>query len=278
MLRPIGLDLLRAFEVADLTRQETKLTKTVATLIQERALVPVSPRIEGYLVEAASERGRKPFDIGAVEIAYDYGRVKDAVVSVLDNIFNNIAEALNHFDCDVVFLSGRPSRLPATVDLLVNKLAVAPDRVLALHEYRVGAWYPFKTKDNVRISDPKTSTVVGGMLCALAERNIMNFAIETNRLTMKSTARYIGQLENDGVLPEENVMFAGNGGALQETEQEIRYDTLMRIGFRQLPFKRWTASPLYKLSLPAGERATRPISVTLQAWLVRGRRRLRGDQ
>ena len=102
------------------------------------------------------------------------------------------------------------------------------------------------------------------MLCALAERNIMNLAIDTNRLTMKSTAKYIGQLENDGVLPEENVDIAGNGTALKETEKDIRYDTLMRIGFRQLPFKRWTASPLYKLSLPAGERATRPIAVTLR--------------
>lgn len=173
ILRPIGLDLLQAFEVADLARQETTITKTIATLVAEKDIAVASPRIEGYLSEEAMAAGQKQFDIGAVEIIYDYARIKDAVTAVLDSIFSNAAEALNHFDCDVVLLSGRPSRLPATVDLLVNKLAVAPDRVLPLHEYRIGAWYPFKTKDNVRISDPKTATVVGGLLCALAERNII---------------------------------------------------------------------------------------------------------
>jgi hypothetical protein len=264
VLRPIGLDLLRTFEVADLAQQETNTTKTDATLRSEKDLIRSSARIEGYLSEEASRRGGKPFDIGAVEIIYDYAVVKDAIVSVLDNIFNNIAEALNHFDCDVVLLSGRPSRLPATVDLLVNKLAIAPDRVLPLHEYRVGAWYPFKTKDNVRISDPKTATVVGGMLCALAERNIMNLTIDTGRLTLKSTARYIGQLENDGTLPDENMLFGGASAQPVEAEKDVRYDAPMRIGFRQLPFKRWTASPLYKLSLPSGERARPPVTVTLR--------------
>ena len=264
ILRPIGLDLLQAFEVADLTRQETKLTKTIATLVAEKGIPVASPRIEGYVSEDATAASQKAFDIRAVEIVYDYARVKDAVISVLDSIFSNAAEALNHFDCDVVLLSGRPSRLPATVDLLVNKLAVAPDRVMPLHEYRIGAWYPFKTKDNVRISDPKTATVVGGLLCALAERNIMNLTIDTTRLSMKSTARFIGQLENDGTLPDENVLFVGNGANLKEAEKEVRYDTLMRIGFRQLPFKRWTANPLYKLSLPAGARAQSPVTVTLR--------------
>lgn len=264
VLRPIGLELLRAFEVADLTRQETKVSKTVGKMLADGDIGPASPRIEAYLVEEATALGQKPFDIKSVEIVYDYARVESAVVSVLDNIFNNIAEALNHFDCDVVLMSGRPSRLPATVDLLVNKLSTPPDRILPLHDYRVGAWYPFKTKDNVRIADPKTATVVGGVLCALAERNIMNLAIDTKRLTLKSTAKYIGQLEIDGTLPDENILFVSNGGVLAATEADVSYDAPMRIGFRQLPFKRWTASPLYKLTLPSGGRAQLPATVTLR--------------
>jgi hypothetical protein len=146
----------------------------------------------------------------------------------------------------------------------VNKLAVAPDRILPLHEYRVGPWYPFKTKGNARISDPKTATVVGGMLCALAERQIMNLTIHSDRLTMKSTAKFIGQLEGDGRLPAENIWFAPENAGGDDAGVELRYDAPMRIGFRQLPFSRWNANPLYKLSLPPGQRARTPISVVLQ--------------
>src|SRR5208337_2582256 len=51
ILRPIGLDLLNAFEVADLARQETTITKTIATLVSEKDIPVASPRIEGYLSE-----------------------------------------------------------------------------------------------------------------------------------------------------------------------------------------------------------------------------------
>jgi hypothetical protein len=259
VLRPIAIELLRSFEATDITAQETTITKTIGMMIAEGSVSPISLRVQEYL--SASSPGFGLHDVG---IDHDYRKISEAVSRVLDNIFDNISEVLNHFDCDVVLLAGRPSRLPATVDLLVNKLAVPPDRVLPLHEYRVGAWYPFKTRDNVRISDPKTATVVGGMLCALAERKIMNLTIFTDRLTLKSTARYIGQLNGDGSLPQENVLFSLGNEPATEVDAEIRYDAPMRLGFRQLPFKRWTANPLYKLSLPAGQPARLPITVTLQ--------------
>lgn len=264
VLCPIGIELLRAFEASNVNDQEATVAKSISTLISEGFLKPISPRIESYVCDAATALGGSRVSLGDVEIEYDYARISDAVRSVMDEIFSNIAEVLNHFDCDIVLLAGRPSRLPAITDLLVNKLAVSPDRVLPLHEYRVGPWYPFKTKDNVRISDPKTATVVGGMLCALAERQIMNLTIHSERLTMRSTAKYIGQLEGDGRLPAENVWFSPDNSDAGGEGFEIRYDAPMRVGFRQLPFKRWTASPLYKLSLPAGQRARTPISVVLQ--------------
>uniref|UniRef100_UPI0013CF725F virulence factor SrfB n=1 Tax=Acinetobacter baumannii TaxID=470 RepID=UPI0013CF725F len=82
-------------------------------------------------------------------------------------------------DCDVVLLSGRPSRLAAVVDLFVDKLAVSPDKVIPLHLYHAGNWYPFRDRDNRRIGDPKTTTAVGGMLCALAEGQLTNFTLYT---------------------------------------------------------------------------------------------------
>ena len=265
MLRPIGIDLLHAFEAADSGAEESIETLTIGTLIARDSLVGASPRIESYLEGEANRLSTSAFAVRDVAIDYDFRRIRAAVTSVLDEIFTNIAEVLEHFDCDVVLLAGRPSRLPATVDLLVNKLAVAPDRIVPMHEYRVGAWYPFKTRDNVRISDPKTATVVGGMLCALAERQIINLTIFTDRLSLRSTARYLGMMERSGKIMPENVLFSSAGNSVKEGEAEVIYHAPMRIGYRQLPHRRWTATPLYKMSLGPGRANIKlPITVTLQ--------------
>ncbi len=265
VLRPLGIDLLHAFEAADSGAEESVETLTIGTLIVRGSMAPAAARIEAYLSDEANRLATQAFVVRDVPIDYDFHRIRAAVTSVLDEIFSNMAEVLEHFDCDVVLLAGRPSRLPATVDLLVNKLAVAPDRIVPMHEYRVGAWYPFKTRDNVRISDPKTATVVGGMLCALAERQIVNLTIFTDRLSLRSTARHLGVMERSGKILVENVLFSSAGHNVKEGEAEVTYHAPMRIGYRQLPHRRWTATPLYKMSLGPGRAGIKlPITVTLQ--------------
>ena len=274
VLQPIGIDLLHAFEGADRADEEQVESLTIATLIERGRIAGASPRIEGYVAGEANQLANRAdghaFVLRDVAIDYDFRRIRAAVVGVLDEIFSNIAEVLGHFDCDVVLLAGRPSRLPATVDLMIDKLAVAPDRIVPMHEYRVGAWYPFKTRANVRISDPKTATVVGGMLCALAERQIVNLTVFTDRLSLRSTARHLGVMERSGKILPENVLFSGEGHEVREAEAELVYHAPLRIGYRQLPHRRWTATPLYKLSLgqvaSGGGRAAikLPVTVVLQ--------------
>ena len=122
-------------------------------------------------------------------------------------MLENLCEAINHFDCDVVLLSGRPSQLPAINQLVADALAVPPNRLIAMHRYRPGPWYPFLERNGMRIADPKTTTVVGGTVCALADRRIRNFMVYTNKLQMRSTAKYIGVLEGNGKLAEDGVLF-----------------------------------------------------------------------
>ncbi len=272
VLQPLGIDLLRAFESADRADEEQVESLTIGTLIERGRYAGASPRIEGYVAAEANQLANHAagtaFALRDVSIDYDFRRIRAAVTGVLDEIFSNIAEVLGHFDCDVVLLAGRPSRLPATVDLMVDKLAVAPDRIIPMHEYRVGAWYPFKTRDNVRISDPKTATVVGGMLCALAERQIVNLTVFTDRLSLRSTALHLGVMERSGKILPDNVLFSGDGREVREAEAELVYHAPLRIGYRQLPHRRWTATPLYKLSLGATAQGRAglklPITVTLQ--------------
>ena len=50
--------------------------------------------------------------------------VRNAVGAIFGDIFDNLAEIIEHLDCDLVLFAGRPSRLPALVELLVNKLPI----------------------------------------------------------------------------------------------------------------------------------------------------------
>ncbi len=197
------------------------------------------------------------------------------VVATLDLVLDNLCEAVHALDVDVVLLSGRPSRLQAFVDCLVDKLAVSPDRIVPLHQYQAGTWYPFRERDNRRIGDPKTTTAVGGMLCALAEGQLTNFTLFTRRLALRSTARYIGELELSGQLRDAGLVFrevdldapasARRQGPAMSAK--LRYYAPMRLGYRQLPVERWIATPLYRLRMRAGQEATQlrlPLEITLE--------------
>ena len=243
VLKPAGLALLSLYENAlPAALPETrKLSELVASSF--------SGRIIDYIDKTAATWGAKDFHLADVDVAIDFDRIRGAVEGTLGEVFENIAEAVHHFDCDVILLSGRPSRLPATIDLFVNKLAVSPDRILPLANYPAGNWYPFGGQSRFRIEDPKTATVVGGMLCALAKSQITNFTLYAHRLAMRSTANYIGVIERDGKLRAENILFSNTASSSTRTPQvaQIEWFAPMPLGFRQLPIERWVATPMYRI-------------------------------
>lgn len=228
-------------------------------------------RLLDFIEEPARRRGATSFALANCSFTSKLDIVEQVVGSVLDLAIDNLSEAIHEFDCDVVLLSGRPSRLPSLVNLVVNKLAVAPDRVIPMHQYQAGNWYPFRSRDNRRIGDPKTTTVVGGMLCVLAESQLPNFTIFTDRLGLRSTAKFIGKMENDGRLLDDNIFFNNvdldAAGQKQDQRPTFRYYTQMRLGYRQLPLERWIASPLYRLRMRPGldtAQIKRPLTLTLE--------------
>ena len=188
----------------------------------------------------------------------------------LGEVFDNIAEAIHHFDCDVVLFSGRPSRLPATIDLFANKLALPPDRIVPLSNYPAGNWYPFGGRSRFRIEDPKTATVVGCMLCALAESQITNFTLFSHRLAMRSTANYIGVIERDGKMRDGSVMFStpvATQAAVEPQSAQVSWFAPMPLGFRQLPLERWVSTPMYRVKPIANASShaiQKPVTITLE--------------
>jgi hypothetical protein len=261
VLEPIALRMLADAEAAQRSDNEPGPQRKFEEFFplakgrEIRRLVP-DKRLMAFVEGPVKAAGVDGFSMESCTFATNFDVIRAVATSVLDGVFSNLAEAVHEFDCDIVLLSGRPSCLPCVVDLFTNKLAVAPDRVIPLHRYQAGSWYPFRAADNRRIGDPKTTTAVGGMLCALAENQLTNFTLYTSRLGLRSTARFIGELELDGRLLDNKLYFSDvdldQASADKDQSAQITYYAPMRLGYRQLPLERWTASPLYRLRLKAG--------------------------
>lgn len=276
VLEPIALKILSEAEqrgaATDVPPGPRPLTDFFAGASNKTARLALPPRrITDFIDVPAREQGAADFAVADCLFQHDDAIIAQVVHSVLDHVVNNMCEAINELDCDVLLLSGRPSRLPAVVDLIVNKLAIRPERVIPLHLYKTGGWFPFRSSDNRRIGDPKTTTAVGGMLCALAESQITNFTIFTARLGLRSTAKYIGEMERDGRLLNSKLYFRDidldqrRGSAGQRAT--FAYYAPMWLGYRQLPLERWIASPLYRLRMRPGldvARVSRPIEIVLE--------------
>jgi hypothetical protein len=275
ILEPIALRMLSDAEAATPASEPLGASRSFSDFFLSTAnggALQLPPkRFLDFLEEPAKRQGAARFALADCVFATDLDVIEQVVTSVLDVVIDHLCEAIYEFDCDLVMLSGRPSRLPSLVDLVVNKLAVSPDRVLPLHQYQAGNWYPFRSRDNRRISDPKTTTAVGGMLCALAESQVTNFTMFTSRLGLRSTAKFIGEIETDGRLHEDKVYFKNVDldAKRQSNDQRhtFKYYAPIRLGYRQLPIERWIASPLYRLRLRAGldtAQIKAPIAVTIE--------------
>jgi hypothetical protein len=273
VLKPAALALLSAYECAESPWSVSRDRVTIAELLRQankEAATPAS-RVVDYLDRAAFDWGARNFSVREVATTIDFATIRLAVEAVLGEPFDNIAEAIHHFDCDVVLLAGRPSRLPATVDLFVNKLATDPDRLMPLSNYPAGNWYPYGGRSRFRIEDPKTATVVGCMLCALSENQITNFTLFSNRLAMRSTANYIGMIERDGKMLNANVLFASAAGETGAAPQsaEVNWFAPMPLGSRQLAVERWVATPMYRIKTTGGmaKAMQKPVTIRLERQL-----------
>ncbi|WP_114007997.1 virulence factor SrfB [Cohaesibacter intestini] len=262
VLVPAALGIMERYEASGEDRYEAVHSATVAELVRES--LSVSPSVLQYLQSAFAQGHEDAFDIMSMTVPVDFTQVAKAIDETMEPVFSTVAEALAHFDCDYVLLSGRPSKLAAVQENLLNRLFIAPDRLLSMGHYRAGNWYPFRSRGNTEIGDPKSCVVVGGVLCALAERSLTNFMLYTNMLQARSTTHYIGVLEQGGKLYDKNVLFAKEddepGGEERDHNFNLYSESL--IGYRQLPYERWVTAPLYHVRITDANLA-RPIDVQL---------------
>jgi len=291
VLEPVDIAILRGYEAIEGRAMGEVLRRTVGEIMGGD--LDRSGRAMGYLERAAEAAGARGFRVADVVMAVDARQVEPVVTAVLGPVLADLCEVVWAYDCDVLLLSGRPSRLRVVGDIVLAKAPVPPHRIVGMHRYRVGEKYPFRDAAN-RIDDPKTTAAVGAALCVQAEGRLRNFTLRTGKLSMRSTARYIGKMDNNGQIREENVLLRNldldgppaaarkplgfaepaqiasaislRSQRAQDVAFKIAFQTVTQLGFRQLPLARWTATPLYSMEFANPDDAHRmelPLTVTI---------------
>ena len=275
VLEPLGIAVLGAYEAIEGRAAGEVLGGTVAHVLGDR--LREAGAAPDYIEQAASAAGAVGFRVGDVVLAITTQQIEPVIASVLGQVLADLCEVVWSYDCDVLLLSGRPSRLRAVGDIVLAKAPVPPHRIIGMHRYRVGEKYPFRDAAN-RIDDPKTTVAVGAALCVQAEGRLRNFMMQTGKLSMRSTARYIGKMDNSGQIRTENVLLSNldlDGPPADDTSFKVPFRTVSHLGFRQLPIERWTATPLYVMEFANPDDAQRlelPLTVTV------GRRSIDPDE
>ncbi len=123
---------------------------------------------------------------------------------------NYLNTIVNAYQCDILLLTGRPSKIPGIRTLIETSSFLSPRRIISMHDYRCGSWYPSFSLNRGRIGDPKTAVVVGALLGYIKQMNVSNlasFRINPNYQEAAMPARFMGTLDRDCNLEASEVKY-----------------------------------------------------------------------
>ncbi len=270
VLMPLAVALLGECEGAD---ESEPLALAVADVLalategEDEGEKPVPPALIAYIEDAARDLG-SDFSLANVTLRCSREDVDAIAREVFQKALSNLAEVIDHLGCDIVLLTGRPSRLPAVRAIVEEMMVVPPHRLISMHSYKTGRWYPFRDPVTQRIGDPKSTVAVGGMLIALSQSRMPNFKVMTGAFRMQSTARFIGEMDSSGQIMADRVLFGDvdlDAKPSGDSEASLTMYTPLHLGSRQLPLERWTTTPLYRLDFATRAAQSRaPLNVTFE--------------
>ena len=115
--------------------------------------------------EVVEEAFNEKFGISLRDIKwkYDADVMTRHIENAMDPLIENVATIMYAYDCDLILLSGRPTSLKVIRDIFLKYFAVAPDRLIAMTDFRIGHWYPFADR-NGYLKDSKSIVPVGAMI------------------------------------------------------------------------------------------------------------------
>ena len=251
---PLGQAVLEAYETfdpLDLTAEiDARFGELLAQAPTSKLLDYINREIQRELPGDAA-----PFDILDVALIVRLSKLHAEFLSPRMNITHSLrsmSEVVAVYDCDVLLLTGRPSRFPGVQALFRHLQPLPVSRILSLDGYHTNDWYPFNKQG--KIENPKSTAAVGAMLCLLSlDLRLANFWFKAGDFQPYSTIRYLGMLDGTGALTADNVWYSDIDLDQHNFNLEVRSRFQVRgaltLGFRQLDNDRWPASPLYTLSI-----------------------------
>lgn len=260
VLYPAGLAVLKGYERFDPVHGSEPRALTLAELIAEINPEPPTKAVLSWFangVRDATGGAVTGFELLSCPVRLDLERVHQLFMEErleVTRALRSLCEIIHLYDCDVLLLTGRPSRLPGVQALIRALLPLPPDRILPMQDYRTGAWYPFNRRG--RIQDPKTTAAVGAMLCLLGQGRLPNFSFRANAFRAYSTIRYLGMIDRNRIIKTTDVYYSDvdlDDPEYQLPETTIPMTGVMHIGYRQLAAERWGAQPLYLLDFADDE-------------------------
>lgn len=266
---PIALAMLHAYEEFDALNP----SPVTARKFDEFFTPQNAPSAElvQYFNSELGKRGARGFKLQDMEFEIDCSEIDRTVRSAFQEMLQALGEVVHRLRCDVMILSGRASKLPAVRALLEESAALPSHRIVSLHQFRVGPWYPFRDAQRATVGDPKTTAAVGAMICLLGNGQLQNFNFRSDALRPRSTARFFGKLDQSNRLLTADEFY--NDLDLDNPEYTLpdtpfEYRGPIPLGFRQLPADWWPASRLYSLDYASADDASAlnpltPLKVTL---------------
>jgi len=253
ILYPIALTVLAEFENCDPIGLTEQKTLTIRELLEESSQ-PTTEIIEYFAAGVRRQTGDhvNTFNILDVPISLSLRKIYEFFISnrlEVCKTIRSLCEVVYLYNCDVLLITGRPTKLPGVQALFRMFLPLPPSRIIPLHGYRTGTWYPFHKLG--KINDPKTTAAVGAMLCQLGQGRLPNFFFRANAFKPYSTVKYIGRMDENGIIKSSNVYYANvdlNNPDYELPDTTFDMRGLVQLGFRQFDVERWGASPMYILS------------------------------
>ncbi|MEZ5728038.1 MAG: virulence factor SrfB [Burkholderiaceae bacterium] len=280
---PIGLGMLHAYEGYERFAPGPTEVRPFAEFFDPDN-APASDLL-AYFEAELGKHGAKEFRLQDMEFAIDLAEIDVTVRSVFLEMLQALGEVVNRLRCDLLILSGRPSRLPAVQAIITESASLPPHRILPLHQFRVGQWYPFRDF-HATVGDPKTTAAVGAMICLLGDGQLTNFNFRSGLLQPRSTARYFGKLDQSSRLHASDEFF--NDLDLDNLDYDLpdrpfEFRGPMPLGFRQLEADWWPASRLYSIDYASPEHAARlnpltPLSVSIKRIGKKKKREYTGEE
>src|SRR5690606_8123177 len=141
---PLGLALLKAYEQYDPEHPQEVISQSYAELLGEQS---VNDSVWEYVCSAVRREvgGQTTLDLLQVPISFDLQQLHAAFLNDRINLTKTLSalcEVIFQYPCDMLLLTGRPSRLPGVQAFIRKMLPLPPGRILPLQNYRTGGWYP----------------------------------------------------------------------------------------------------------------------------------------